>query len=186
TTAANYFHVLRRQVRRNFRKPLIVMTPKSLLRNPEVAAKLADMGRGTSFHRVFGESDKLAADAQVRRVLLCSGKVYLDLLHARRERKIDDVAILRVEQLYPFPAKPLAEEAARYRNAEFVWVQEEPENMGAWSFVDRRLEKTLSSLDIKAKRARYVGRPEAAATATGLLKRHTAEQARLVNEALAP
>ncbi|MDE1930315.1 MAG: 2-oxoglutarate dehydrogenase E1 component, partial [Alphaproteobacteria bacterium] len=186
TTAANYFHVLRRQVRRNFRKPLIVMTPKSLLRNPEVAAKLADMGRGTSFHRVFGESDKLAADAQVRRVLLCSGKVYLDLLHARRERKIDDVAILRVEQLYPFPAKPLAEEAARYRNAEFVWVQEEPENMGAWSFVDRRLEKTLSSLDIKAKRARYVGRPEAAATATGLLKRHTTEQARLVDEALAP
>ena len=186
TTAANYFHVLRRQVRRNFRKPLIVMTPKSLLRKPEVAAKLADMGPRTSFHRVFGETDKLAADAQVRRVLLCSGKVYFDLLHARRERKIDDVAILRMEQLYPFPAKPLAEEAARYRNAEFVWVQEEPENMGAWSFVDRRLEKTLSSLDIKAKRARYVGRPEAAATATGLLKRHTTEQARLVDEALAP
>ena len=186
TTAANYFHVLRRQVRRNFRKPLIVMTPKSLLRNPEVAARLADMGPDTSFHRVFGETDKLAADAQVRRVLLCSGKVYLDLLHARRERKIDDVAILRVEQLYPFPVKPLAEEVARYRNAEFVWVQEEPENMGAWSFVDRRLEKTLSSLDIKAKRARYVGRPEAAATATGLLKRHTTEQARLVDEAFAP
>ena len=186
TTAANYFHVLRRQVQRNFRKPLVVMTPKSLLRNPEVAAKLTDMGPGTSFHRVFAEPDKLAADAQVRRVLLCSGKVYLDLLHARRERKIDDVAILRVEQLYPFPVKPLAEEAMRYRNAEFVWVQEEPENMGAWSFVDRRLEKTLSSLDMRVKRARYVGRPEAAATATGLLKRHNTEQARLVNEALAP
>ncbi|MGH6975349.1 MAG: 2-oxoglutarate dehydrogenase E1 component, partial [Stellaceae bacterium] len=186
TTAANYFHVLRRQVRRNFRKPLVVMTPKSLLRNPAVAAKLADMGPETSFHRVFGETDELAADAQVRRTLLCSGKVYFDLLHARRERKIDDVAILRVEQLYPFPVKPLAEEAMRYRNAEFVWVQEEPENMGAWSFVDRRLEKTLSSLDMRAKRARYVGRPEAAATATGLLKRHNTEQARLVDEALAP
>ncbi len=186
TSAANYFHVLRRQVRRNFRKPLMVMTPKSLLRSHEVAAKLADMGPGTSFHRVFGEVDRLAADAQVRRVLLCSGKVYFDLLHARRERKIDDVAILRIEQLYPFPAKTLAELAARYRNAEFAWVQEEPENMGAWSFIDRRIEKALSSLDIKAKRARYVGRPEAAATATGLLKRHATEQARLVDEALAP
>jgi 2-oxoglutarate dehydrogenase E1 component len=186
TSAANYFHALRRQVRRNFRKPLIVMTPKSLLRNPDVAAKLADMGPGTSFHRVFGEADKLAPDAKIRRVLMCSGKVYLDLLHARRERKIDDIAILRIEQLYPFPSKPLAEFAARYPNAEFVWVQEEPENMGAWSFVDRRIEKTLSSFDSKAKRARYVGRPEAAATATGLLKRHAAEQARLVDEALAP
>src|SRR5579885_2744318 len=186
TTAANYFHALRRQVRRNFRKPLVIMTPKSLLRAPEVASRLADMGPGTSFHRIFEEVDRLAADAQVRRVLLCSGKVYFDLLHARRERKIDDVAILRIEQLYPFPAKTLAELAARYRNAEFAWVQEEPENMGAWSFIDRRIEKALSSLDIKAKRARYVGRPEAAATATGLLKRHATEQARLVDEALAP
>ena len=186
TSAANYFHALRRQVRRNFRKPLIVMTPKSLLRNPDVAAQLADMGPGTSFHRVFGEIDKLAPDAKIRRVLMCSGKVYLDLLHARRERKIDDIAILRIEQLYPFPSKPLAEFAAHYPNAEFVWVQEEPENMGAWSFVDRRIEKTLSSFDGKARRARYVGRPEAAATATGLLKRHAAEQARLVDEALAP
>ncbi|MDE2229946.1 MAG: 2-oxoglutarate dehydrogenase E1 component [Alphaproteobacteria bacterium] len=185
TSAANYFHVLRRQVRRNFRKPLVVMTPKSLLRNPEVAARLAEMGPGTSFHRVFGEIDTLAPDPQVRRVLLCSGKVYFDLLHARRERKIADIAILRVEQLYPFPAKPLAELVVRYPNAEFVWVQEEPENMGAWSFADRRIEKTLSALDFKAKRARYVGRPEAAAAATGLLKRHTIEQARLVDEALA-
>ncbi len=186
TTAANYFHVLRRQVRRNFRKPLVLMTPKSLLRNSEVATRLIDMGPGTSFHRVFDETETLAADAQIRRVLMCSGKVYFDLLHARRERKIRDVAILRLEQLYPFPAEPLSELAARYVNAEFVWVQEEPENMGAWTFVDRRIEKTLSSLEIKAERARYVGRPEAAATATGLLKRHLAEQARLVDEALMP
>ena len=118
-------------------------------------------------------------------MLLCSGKVYFDLLHARRERKIDDVAILRFEQLYPFPAKTFAELAARYKNAEFVWVQEEPENMGAWFFIDRRLEKTLAALDLKGKRARYVGRHEAAAPATGMAKRHAAEQARLVDEALA-
>jgi 2-oxoglutarate dehydrogenase E1 component len=184
TSAANYFHVLRRQVRRDFRKPLVIMTPKSLLRNPEVASSLAEMGPGTSFHRVIGEVDKLD-DAKIRRVLLASGKVYFDLLHARREQKIDDIAILRFEQLYPFPAKTFAEQALRYKNAEFVWVQEEPQNMGAWSYIDRRLEKALTALDLKAKRARYVGRPEAAATATGLAKRHAAEQARLVDEALA-
>jgi 2-oxoglutarate dehydrogenase E1 component len=184
TSAANYFHVLRRQVRRDFRKPLVIMTPKSLLRSPEVACALTEMGPGTSFHRVIGEVDKLD-DAKVRRVLVCSGKVYFDLLHARRERKIGDIAILRVEQLYPFPAKTFVEQALRYRHAEFVWVQEEPENMGAWSFIDRRLEKALAALDLKAKRARYIGRPEAAATATGLAKRHAVEQARLVDEALA-
>jgi 2-oxoglutarate dehydrogenase E1 component len=184
TSAANYFHVLRRQLRRDFRKPLVIMTPKSLLRNPEVASTLTEMGPGTSFHRVIGEVDKLD-DAKIRRVLLCSGKVYFDLLHARRERKIDDIAILRIEQLYPFPTKTFAELALRYKNAEFVWVQEEPENMGAWSFIDHRLEKALAALDLKAKRARYVGRAEAAATATGLAKRHAVEQARLVDEALA-
>jgi len=186
TSAANYFHALRRQVRRNFRKPLVIMTPKSLLRSPEIAARLEEMGPGTCFHRLIEESDPLTVDAQVRRVVLCSGKVYFDLRHARRERKIDDIAILRLEQLYPFPARSLAEALKRYQNAEIVWCQEEPENMGAWSFADRRIEKVLASLDIKAKRARYVGRPEAAATATGLLKRHNAEQARLIAEALAP
>ncbi|HUZ73266.1 MAG TPA: 2-oxoglutarate dehydrogenase E1 component [Stellaceae bacterium] len=186
TTAANYFHALRRQVRRNFRKPLIVMTPKSLLRSAEVASRLGDMGPGSSFHRVLEETDPLAEDAKVRRVVLCSGKVYFDLRAARRERKIDDVAILRLEQLYPFPARTLAASLQRYADAEAVWCQEEPENMGAWSFVDRRIERTLAALEVKAKRARYVGRPEAAATATGLMKRHNAEQARLVNDALAP
>ena len=185
TSAANYFHALRRQVRRNFRKPLVIMTPKSLLRSPEVASRLAEMGPHTSFHRVLGETDELAPDDKIRRVLLCSGKVYFDLVHARRERKISDIAILRFEQLYPFPAKTFADFAGRYKNAEFVWVQEEPENMGAWSFIDRRLEKMLSGMSIAAKRARYVGRREAAATATGLAKRHVTEQARLVDEALA-
>ncbi len=185
TSAANYFHALRRQVRRNFRKPLIIMTPKSLLRAPEIASKLADMGPGTSFHRVVAETDKLADDAKIRRVVLCTGKVYFDLLARRREQKIDDVAILRIEQLHPFPVNTLATALARYKNAEIVWAQEEPENMGAWNFVDRRIERVLAKLDLKAKRPRYVGRPEAAATATGLLRRHNAEQARLIAEALA-
>jgi len=186
TTAANYFHALRRQVRRNFRKPLVVMTPKSLLRAPEVASKLTDMGPGTSFHRLFEEIDQLAPDEKIRRVVLCSGKVYYDLLKARRERKIDDVALLRVEQLYPFPFSVLGKAVARYGNAEFVWCQEEPENMGAWMFVDRRIEQVLAGLDIKAKRARYVGRAAAAATATGLHNRFLAEQRKLVDDALAP
>jgi len=184
TTAANYFHALRRQVRRNFRKPLVIMTPKSLLRAPEVASKLADMGPGTSFHRIFEEVDELVPDDQVRRVVLASGKVYYDLLKTRRERKIADVALIRVEQLYPFPFSALGKAVARYRNAEFVWCQEEPENMGAWTFVDRRIEQVLTGLDVKAKRPRYVGRAAAAATATGLYSRFLAEQKKLVDEAL--
>ncbi len=185
TTSANYFHALRRQVRRNFRKPLVIATPKSLLRAPELAVPLSEMGPGTSFHRLIHEIDEIAPADKVRRVVLCSGKVYFDLLKGRRERKIDDVAILRVEQLYPFPAASFAHLMKPYANAELVWCQEEPENMGAWTFVDRRLERSLATIDIKAKRARYVGRPEAAATATGLLRRHNAEQARLVAAALA-
>ncbi|HLJ63967.1 MAG TPA: 2-oxoglutarate dehydrogenase E1 component, partial [Stellaceae bacterium] len=182
TSAANYFHALRRQVQRNFRKPLIVMTPKSLLRSPEVASKLEEMGPGTCFHRVLGESDELIADGKVRRVVVCSGKVYFDLRAERRTRKMKDVAILRLEQLYPFPAKTLAQELARYAKAEIVWCQEEPENMGAWNFVDRRIERVLAGIEGKAARPRYVGRPEAASTASGLLKRHNEEQAKLVNE----
>src|ERR1700689_1371905 len=113
TTAANYFHALRRQVRRNFRKPLMVMTPKSLLRSPDMASRLDDMGPGTNFHRLIEETDPLVADAKVRRVVLCSGKVYFDLRNARRERKLDDVAIVRLEQLYPFPERSLASILAR-------------------------------------------------------------------------
>src|SRR6185312_13058357 len=139
TTAANYFHALRRQVRRDFRKPLVIMTPKSLLRHAEVASSLAEMGPGTFFRRTIDEVDPLVADDKVKRVVLCSGKVYYDLRQARRERKIHDVAIVRIEQLHPFPAKALADSIARYRNAEIVWCQEEPQNMGAWTFLDRRI-----------------------------------------------
>jgi len=161
------------------------MTPKSTLRAPEMASKLAEMGPGTTFHRVIEETEKLVDDAKIRRVVLSAGKVYFDLAAYRREHKIADIALLRVEQLFPFPFNTLATALARYKNAEIVWCQEEPENMGAWNFVDRKLERVLSKLDSKAKRARYVGRPEGAATATGLLRRHNAEQARLVAEAFA-
>ena len=134
TTPANYFHALRRQMRRSFRKPLVVMTPKSLLRHKECVSTLADFGPGTSFRRILAETDPLAEDAKVRRVILCSGKVYFDLVAERRKRKIDDIAILRIEQLYPFPFSRLGVRLSQYPNAEVVWCQEEPENMGAWSF----------------------------------------------------
>jgi 2-oxoglutarate dehydrogenase E1 component len=185
TTAANYFHALRRQIRRKFRKPLVVVTPKSLLRAREVASPLADMGSGTTFHRAIGEAETIAPDDKVRRVVLCSGKVYFDLRRARGEKADRSVALVRVEQLYPFPFVTLGKILQRYRNAEIVWCQEEPQNMGAWGFVDRRIERVLAGLDIAAKRPRFAGRAEAASPATGLFKRHQQEQAQLVDDALA-
>ena len=185
TTPANYFHALRRQLRREFRKPLIVMTPKSLLRHRLCVSGLDELADGSSFHRVMPEIDEVAAGKSVRRVVLCTGKVYYDLLQQRREDGISDVALLRIEQLYPFPEGTLAEELARYPEAEIVWCQEEPANMGAWTFVDRRIEAVLEELGGKARRPRYVGRPAAASPATGLLKRHNFEQKALVAEALA-
>lgn len=186
TTPANFFHILRRQIKRNFRKPLIVMTPKSLLRHKLCISKLADMGTGTTFQRVIAETDtRLADDKKIRRVVLCSGKVYYDLLAAREEKKITDVALVRLEQFYPFPAKPLAKELSRYPKAEVIWCQEEPQNMGAWTFLDRRIEGVLTEIDHKAKRPVYVGRPESASPAAGSLKKHNKEQAELVDKALA-
>jgi 2-oxoglutarate dehydrogenase E1 component len=181
TTPANYFHALRRQMRRSFRKPLVVMTPKSLLRHKECVSTLADFGPGTSFRRILAETDPLTEDIKVRRVILCSGKVYFDLVAERRKRKIDDIAILRIEQLYPFPFSRLGVRLSQYPNAEVVWCQEEPENMGAWSFVDRRIERALSGLNA---RPIYIGRPEAASPATGSARTHVKEQADLVDRAL--
>jgi 2-oxoglutarate dehydrogenase E1 component len=184
TSAANYFHALRRQIRRNFRKPLVVFTPKSLLRAKEVMSRLDEMGPGSSF-RVVDEPELVAAADRVRRVVLCSGKVYFDLMKARAENGGDRVALIRIEQLYPFPSDTLGRLLRRYRNAEIVWCQEEPQNMGAWNFVDRRIEQVLAELDIAAKRPRFAGRAEAASPATGLFKRHVEEQAHLVADALA-
>ena len=185
TSAANYFHALRRQIRRNFRKPLVIFTPKSLLRAKEVMSRLDEMETGTSFHRVIGESEAIAADNAVRRVVLCTGKIYFDLVKARAKDGDNRVALVRIEQLYPFPVNALAKVLQRYRNAEIVWCQEEPQNMGAWNFVDRRIEQALGGLDVASKRPRFAGRAEAASPATGLFKRHVEEQAHLVAEVLA-
>ncbi len=184
TTPANLFHVLRRQLHRNFRKPLIIFTPKSLLRHKLCVSRLEHMGPGTSFHRVMYDDQKLCEDKDVKRVVLCSGKVYYDLYEEREKQGTKDVSFLRLEQLYPFPHKALAQELARFPQAEVVWCQEEPKNMGPWSFVHAEIEDVLLGLDGKAKRARYVGRPAAASPATGLLRRHNREQALLVDEAL--
>ena len=184
TTPANYFHVLRRQLHRKFRKPLVIMTPKSLLRHKLAVSTLADMAEGTTFHRVLYDNEILCDDKDVKRVVLCSGKVYYDLYEERAKRGIKDVFFLRLEQLYPFPHKALADELKRFPKAEVVWCQEEPENMGSWTFVDRRIEAVLTEIGAKQKRPVYVGRPAAAATATGLLKLHNLEQAKLVDEAL--
>jgi 2-oxoglutarate dehydrogenase E1 component len=184
STPANYFHALRRQLKRNFRKPLILMTPKSLLRHKLAVSPLADFNKTSGIKLVIPEIDELVAPEAVKRVVLCSGKVYYDLLTERRERGIKDVAIVRLEQFYPFPAKNLQSAIEAYTNAEVVWCQEEPENNGAWTFVDRKIETVLTCLNNAAKRPRYVGRAAAASPATGLAKTHIAEQAALVNEAL--
>jgi len=184
TTPANYFHALRRQVRRNFRKPLVVMTPKSLLRNKDCVSTAADFQEGSSFRRILPETEQLAPNERIRRVVLCCGKVYFDLVAERRKRKIDDVAIIRIEQLYPFPINRLGVRLSQYPNAEVVWCQEEPENMGGWHFVDRRIDRALSQIDVKAKRPNYVGRPESASPATGSARAHVKEQNDLVDRAL--
>ncbi len=152
---------------RDYRKPLILMTPKSLLRHKKAVSDLADFAEGSAFHRVLhddAEHDrlttiKLAPDANIRRVVLCSGKVYYDLLDEREKRGIDDVYLMRLEQFYPWPVKSLTTELSRFANADLVWCQEEPKNMGGWTFVDPWLELTLAKMKISAKRARYVGRP---------------------------
>lgn len=193
STPANYFHVLRRQLRREFRKPLVVMTPKSLLRHKKATSKLSDMAEGSSFHRVLHDDAergvntavKLVEPDKIRRIVLCSGKVYYDLLDAREEKGVDDVYIMRLEQFYPWPVKSLSTELSRFPNAELVWCQEEPKNMGGWTFVDPWLELTLERLKIKAKRARYVGRPASASTAAGQMSRHMKELQTFLAEAFA-
>jgi len=192
STPANYFHILRRQLHRKFRKPLVLMTPKSLLRHKRVVSDLAEMGPGTSFHRVLwddaqsrsGEKIKLKSDQKIRRVVLCSGKVYYDLYEAREAAGIDDVYLMRVEQLYPFPARALITELSRFPQADVVWAQEEPKNMGAWSFIEPNIEWVLQHTKASSTRPHYVGRPATAATATGLASKHNQEQKALVAQAL--
>jgi len=193
TTPANYFHILRRQLHRQFRKPLVLMTPKSLLRHKRVVSTLAQLGPDSSFHRLLwddaqflpDQAIKLVPDDKIRRVVLCSGKVYYDLYDERERRGLDDVYLLRVEQLYPFPARALIQELGRFKDAEMVWCQEEPKNMGAWSFIEPNLSWVLEHIDAKHKRPRYAGRPSSAATATGLMSKHVRELKAFLDEALA-
>ena len=184
STPASYFHVLRRQLRRSIRKPLIVMSPKSLLRHRRCASQLEEMSGGSRFHRVIGETDSKVTPERVRRVVFCSGKVYYDLLAAREERGTRDIALLRLEQIAPFPSRSIMVELAKYREAEVVWCQEEPENMGAWTFVAPRIDSVLADLDGAPPRARYVGRASAASPATGFLVVHQREQRALIDAAL--
>lgn len=187
TTPANYFHILRRQMVRDFRKPLVMMTPKSLLRHKLATSKTEEFVGNSTFHRFLWDDDHDAlinkAD-KIKRVVLCTGKVYYDLLQERRDRGIEDVYIMRLEQLYPFPVEELAKELAPFKNAEVIWCQEEPKNQGAWTFVDPLIEEVLAQVKTKSGRAKYVGRVAAAAPATGIASRHAAEQAKLVDEAL--
>ena len=184
TTPANYFHVLRRQLNRDFRKPLIVMTPKSLLRHKKCISTLADMAEGTSFHRVLDEVDAAIKPKNVRRVVICSGKVYYDILEERENRKSNDVKIVRLEQIYPFPAKRMASVLAETPQADVVWCQEEPQNMGSWTFVRDYLEDAMSAAGMTQSRPTYAGRKAAASPATGSARRHATEQAALVDAAL--
>jgi 2-oxoglutarate dehydrogenase E1 component len=192
TTPANYFHILRRQLKRDIRKPLILMTPKSLLRHKRAVSRLDEMGSATTFHRLLwddaqmlpAEKIKLTADDKIRRVVLCSGKVYYDLYEEREKRGIDDVYILRVEQLYPVPLKALVQELGRFKSAELVWCQEEPRNMGAWHFMEPYLDWVLKQIGGARERPRYAGRAASAATATGLMPKHLVQLKAFLDEAL--
>ncbi|MBZ0140038.1 MAG: 2-oxoglutarate dehydrogenase E1 component [Pseudorhodoplanes sp.] len=192
TTPANYFHILRRQLKREIRKPLVLMTPKSLLRHKRAVSRLSEFGADATFHRLLwddaqylkGEKIKLVPDNKIRRVVLCTGKVYYDLYEEREKRGVDDIYLLRVEQLYPFPTKALVAELARFKQAEIVWCQEEPRNMGAWFFVDTFIRWVLDNIGARHRQLRYAGRPASASTAVGQMSKHVAQLKQLLDEAL--
>ena len=191
TTPANYFHILRRQLHRSFRKPLILMTPKSLLRHKLAVSKAEEFTTGSSFHRVlwddaqYGNSDtKLVADEKIKRVVICSGKVYYALLEERDARGLDDTYIMRFEQFYPFPANSAVKELGRFKNAEMIWCQEEPKNQGGWTFMEPNLEWVLNRIKAKHERPVFAGRSASASPATGLASIHKAQQAALIDDAL--
>ncbi|MDC1146427.1 2-oxoglutarate dehydrogenase E1 component [Candidatus Pelagibacter sp.] len=192
TTPANYFHALRRQMHRDFRKPLIMMTPKSLLRNKYCISNLEDFSKENSFHRILWDHAvdpkskgfiKLKETSKIKKVIMCSGKVYFDLLDAREKLKKDDVVLFRIEQLYPFPAKTLVKELKPYvKNAKFYWCQEEPKNMGAWFSVRDYIQWTLETINANNSSVSYIGRSPDASPATGYAKRHIAQQEEIINK----
>ena len=192
TTPANYFHALRRQIHRDFRKPLVLMTPKSLLRNKYCVSSIEDFNKQTSFHRILWDHAlskdsknfiKLKKPAEIKKVILCSGKVYFDLLAAREKIKRDDVILFRIEQLYPFPVKSLVKELKPFaKNAKFYWCQEEPKNMGAWFSVRDYIQWTLETIKAKNNNISYIGRNPDASPATGYAKRHMVEQEEIIKK----
>jgi 2-oxoglutarate dehydrogenase E1 component len=191
STPANYFHILRRQLHRSFRKPLILLTPKSLLRHKLCVSDRSHFTDGSSFHRVlWDDAEKgssktnLLPDKKIKRVVMCSGKVYYDLLEERDRRGINDIYLLRFEQFYPFPAISAVKELERFKNAEMVWCQEEPKNQGGWTFMEPNLEWVLNRIKARVNRPHYVGRSASASPATGLASTHKNQQEALINEAL--
>jgi len=179
TTPANYYHALRRQIRRNFRKPLVIMTPKSLLRNKDAGSPLSELAKGT-FETVIGEVDEKIDPKKVKRVLACSGKVYYDLVNARKERGQSDTAIIRVEQLYPFPHKAFAAELKKFPNFnELMWVQDEPQNQGPWFQIQHSIFENLE----EGQKLAYAGRPASASPAVGYYDKHYAQQKALIETA---
>ena len=193
TTPANYYHALRRQIHRDFRKPLIIMTPKSLLRHKLATSALADLGPDSSFHRVLWDDAetpgrqgevKLVDDKNIRRVVMCSGKVYYDLFEEREKRGINDIYLMRIEQFYPVPRKSMMQELKRFPHAEMIWCQEEPRNMGGWTFIRDEIEWCLQQVGADNTRPLYAGRPASASTATGLMSKHVAEKNAFIDAAL--
>ena len=193
TTPANYFHALRRQIHRDFRKPLIIMTPKSLLRNKRCTSNIEDFNKKNTFHRILKDHAevggygliKLQEDKKIKKVVLCSGKIYFDLIEAREKIKNNKVLFIRIEQLYPFPVKTLAQELKKFKkNARFFWCQEEPQNMGAWNTARNYIEWTLDYIKAENRKVSYIGRKPAASPATGYLKKHLAQQKEIIEKVL--
>jgi 2-oxoglutarate dehydrogenase E1 component len=192
TTPANYFHALRRQMHRDFRKPLVVMTPKSLLRHKQCVSNIEDFSKENTFHRVLWDHAidpkskgfiKLKESKKITKVILCSGKIYFDLIEAREKLKRDDVIFFRIEQLYPFPAKALAKELRPYtKNAKFYWCQEEPKNMGAWFSVRDYIQWTLDNIKANNNNISYIGRSPDASPATGYAKWHISQQQEIIKK----
>ena len=191
TTPANYFHALRRQIHRDFRKPLVIMTPKSLLRNKYCVSNLEDFAKTNSFHRILWDHAfeekygfiELKKSEKIEKVIICSGKIYFDLLEAREKYKKDNIVLIRIEQLYPFPIKSLVKELKPYRkNAKFYWCQEEPKNMGAWFSVRDYMQWTLDNIKAKNNQISYIGRSPDATPATGFAKRHIFQQKEIINK----
>ena len=184
TSPANYFHILRRQLLRNFRKPLILLTPKSTLRHKKNVSKIEDFVNGSSFHRVLRDEISKDQEKKINRLIICSGKIFFELQDSIEKLKKDNIFILRLEQLYPFPYDVFSNELKRFKNCEIIWCQEEPKNMGAYGFVKRRIESVMKQIQMKQQKLLYVGRRAAASPATGVFDRHVANQKNILRLAI--